>query len=141
MYSHMSVQDSDDEGDMSESNNDDENIPESHNYTEPVSARLSPETKARVDQYGDEHTIGTAESVRRLIRNGLDHAGEPDGYTTDQRVVGALIIAFVTGYPSYQAATGDTTGAAIFIGVMVSGWLAMPVISAAYQQAKTELFS
>jgi len=92
-----------------------EDIPETHNYTEPVSARLSPETKGRLDDYGERHTIGIAESVRRLVREGLEE-DEPESIRA--RIASVLVFVFVAGFPAYIAYNGQPVQAAGIILIL-----------------------
>lgn len=56
MLTNMSVQDSDD----------------SRNYSETVGTRLTPQTKRQFDQYREDNELGKTEAARRLIRDSLD---------------------------------------------------------------------
>lgn len=118
MFSYMSGQDSDDE----------EDIPETHNYTKTVGTRLSPKTKDRLDDYTDAQQVSKAEGVRRLIRAGLDAESGDDWRDRTGRAFALLLLA---GYPTAAAATGDTTIAAGWIIVAVVATLFEPWITAA----------
>jgi hypothetical protein len=105
----MSVQNSDDNGD----------IPETHNYTKTVGTRLSPETKDRLDRYTDDHQVSKAEGARRLIRDGLDAQNE-SGWR--DRAGRAFALLLLMGYPTVAAAGGALTVAAgwiVLVGIAV----------------------
>lgn len=124
---------------MSGRNSDDtDDIPDSHNYTEPISARLSPETKGRFDDYADRHTIGTAEAVRRLIRTGLDESDNDGTKITDQ-VITAGATAIVLGYPVLAATNGGTRLAVGYVGFVTLFALLEPWLSKAWNRAKNAL--
>ena len=108
----MSVQNSD----------DDEDIPETHNYTKTVGTRLSPETKSRLDDYTDDHQVSKAEGARRLIRDGLD-AQNDDGWR--DRAGTAFGLLLVMGYPTLAAASGAP--------IFAAGWIALVVVAVLIQ--------
>lgn len=89
-----------------------------HNYSEAVGTRLSPRTKRQFDDYKEEHEIGNAEALRRLVRQGLEAENDnprPDVYATAFTVTAVVgIIMGVSG----QLSVLETL---FFVGVGVLG--------------------
>lgn len=100
-----------------------EGPPDTWNYTEHVSSRISPQTYERFEQYGDQEGVGQSEAVRLLIRSGLDHELDEDGASESggdvalhdlALIFGGLgIILSVTGDPAEWVAPAAATLALI----------------------------
>lgn len=92
-----------------------ENTEESPNYSETVGTRLSPETKRRLDAYKDEHEVGNAEAVRRLVRQALDSEVKDQIRLATAAAGLAYLTAFLGAGPTAGAAVGGSYIAAILI--------------------------
>lgn len=92
-----------------------EDSDDSPNYSETVGTRLSPETKRRLDEYKDEHEVGNAEAVRRLVRQALDKEVRDKIQLATAAAGLGYIAAFLVGGATAGAAVGGSYVAAILI--------------------------
>ena len=85
-----------------------EGPPDTWNYTEHVSSRISPQTYERFEQYTEQKGVGQSEAVRLLIRSGLDHELDEDGTAESDSDVALHDLALIFGgIGLILVATGD----------------------------------
>jgi hypothetical protein len=104
----------------------DEDSGATENYSQAVSTRLTPSTKERYDRFRDEHDLGNAQALRRLVRVALEQ--EQTDTRLDERetarrlawpVVGLYIWFSVRGP---REALAPTFGVFVVVIVVWSNW-------------------
>jgi hypothetical protein len=106
-----------------------EGPPDTWNYTEHVSSRISPQTYERFEQYTEQKGVGQSEAVRLLIRSGLDHELDEDG--TAESGSGNALPDLALGVGVVMIGTALATGEAASWVIPTGGTLA--VIGAYYR--------
>jgi Flp pilus assembly protein TadB len=87
----------------------DEDSGATENYSQAVSTRLTPSTKERYDRFRDEHELGNAQTLRRLVRVALKQEQtdtRPAERSTARAIASVFIVVFaVLVYLGEGAAT------------------------------------
>ena len=91
-----------------------QNSDDSHNYSEAVGTRLTPQTKRQFDQYRDRNELSNSQALRRLIRTALDES-RPQLRTATLAFGIAYAAAYLVAGPSGGSAVG---GSAIIAGIL-----------------------
>jgi hypothetical protein len=108
------------------------------NREETRATRLKADTEQAFIEYRDERGLTDAEALRRLVRAGIKKKTENEYSLRDQAST-ALAVAFITGWPTYATAAGNTNAAiAYVIGLSLIAFLE-PQITATLGRAKAKL--
>lgn len=89
------------------------------NYSQAVSTRLTRETKDRYDRFRDEHDLGNAQALRRLVRVALEQE------QTDTRLDERATARNISGVFAVGGGALAVSGYADAVGILLSVHLAV----------------
>jgi hypothetical protein len=98
------------------------NTDDTHNYSETVGTRLTPQTKRQFEEYRKANELGKTEAARRLIRDELDDTDDTLDTIQKLSIFGAVGYIAMFAVAGIEAA-GTLAGAYIAVVLL---WSSLP---------------
>lgn len=118
----------------------DQDSDSTQNYSQAVSTRLTRETKDRYDRFRDEHDLGNAQALRRLVRVALEQ--EQTDTRLDERETARRLAWPVAGLYIWFSVRGPREALAPTFGVFVAViwlWSNWPLVAPHAQALRDRL--